>query len=748
MTSHPSQAPPDRALHVLLVEDDRERYLMIRDLLEKVRPGRFRLDWISGYQAGLTAIERQRPDVCLVDQDLGERSGLELLREGGAQRGLLPFIVLGAGVDPGAAQRALAAGAADHLGRGELDAITLERSIRHALERARSGAALQARERQLEAVFDCALDGMVIADDEALYQDANQAALDLFGVTREELLRKRVFDFSPGGNPDLFRQSWKLFLSEGRQQGEFPIARPDGQLRMVEYNARAHILPGRHLSILRDVTERRRTEEVRSRLAAIVESADDAIAGITLEGLIDYWSPAAERVYGYRPDEIMGRSIVLLTAPERAGELEGILALVRRGEPIRNLEAVHQTRAGSRFHALLTVSPTRMQGNVVGASVIARDITERKELEARLIHSDRMASVGGLAAAIIHEINNPLTALLANLDHLTLERPELAAAAEDARLQAERIRQIVRDLKLFARPLDDSRRAVSLREVLETSVRMAWNEIRHRARLVRDYGELPLIEGSAGRLAQVFVTLLVNAAHAIREGDAASNEIKVVTRLLDDRAVVDVTDTGREIDGEPRARILEPCSPTRRPGVGAGLHLSMCERIVQEHGGAVEVRCAPRAGTTVRVTLPRGRPQVPAAPPPAPPVTVEGRGRILVVDDEPTIGLAFQRILGGEYLVTTVTRAEEALDRLVAGERYDLIICDVMMPEMTGMDLYQALARVSPRHAAAMIFLTGGAFTAGAESFLAGVPNPRLEKPFDTRGLRGFINERLRGTQR
>lgn len=386
---------------------------------------------------------------------------------------------------------------------------------------------------------------------------------------------------------------------------------------------------------------------------------------------------------------------------------------------------------------------------------------ERRRMQEQLLISDRMASVGTLAAGVAHEINNPLSAIIANLDLISRDVSVLASELRqtdrfgqildelrDARESADRLRHIVRDIKIFSRGADEEHHGpVDVRRVLESSLRMAYNEIRHRARLVKDYSNVAMVEANEARLGQVFLNLIINAAQAIHEGDAEHNTIRVVTRPGPQGTVaVEVHDTGAGIPPENLARIFDAFFTTKPVGVGTGLGLSICHRIVTSLGGELEVESEVGKGSVFRVLLPRARAESPRRTKPVAPgqTPASRRGRVLVVDDEPLISSAIGRSLALEHEVVLAAAASEALERVMAGDRFDVILCDLMMPQMTGMDLYSALSTHAPEQAARMVFLSGGAFTPAAHSFLAEVPNQRLEKPFDTRQLLALVNDRVR----
>jgi len=278
----------------------------------------------------------------------------------------------------------------------------------------------------------------------------------------------------------------------------------------------------------------------------------------------------------------------------------------------------------------------------------------------------------------------------------------------------------------------------ALRRVLDSSVNIAWNEIRHRARLVKDYGDTPMVESNESRLGQVFLNLLLNAAHAIPEGETERNEIRVSTRT-DGRgyAVVEIRDTGVGIPPEIRDRIFDPFFTTKPAGEGTGLGLWICSGILSALGGEITVDSDKGKGSVFRVALPPVAMEAPSMAAARAPVDAGAPGgRLLIVDDEPMILGALRRSFSSDYHVTCVGDGRRALERIRAGERYDAILCDLMMPEITGMDLYAEMSRIAPEQIERMVFVTGGAFTPRAREFLENIPNARVEKPIDFQNLK------------
>jgi signal transduction histidine kinase len=380
---------------------------------------------------------------------------------------------------------------------------------------------------------------------------------------------------------------------------------------------------------------------------------------------------------------------------------------------------------------------------------------ERDKMREQLLISDRMVSMGLLAAGVAHEINNPLTAVLGFLE-LATESAASLAAADEGRLRrlreelttaheaGQRIQSIVGDLKLFSRRHDDELMAVDVERVLDSTLRMAWNQIRHRARLVKDFAGVPPVKANESKLGQVFLNLIVNAAQAIAEGRAEENEIRISTRVDGDGVLVAVADTGEGIAPEVLKQLFLPFFTTKPLGVGTGLGLSICHRIIESLGGSIAVASRSGHGTVFKVFLPLadGAPIASSSGEPAS-TQARRRGRVLVVDDEAPIGALVQRILH-EHDVTTMTHAPEALHTLRLGQRFDVILCDLMMPEMTGMDFYEAVVSLVPEQAEHIVFLTGGTFTHRAQVFLDSVNKQRLDKPFKPKALQAIVNERIR----
>jgi signal transduction histidine kinase len=388
-------------------------------------------------------------------------------------------------------------------------------------------------------------------------------------------------------------------------------------------------------------------------------------------------------------------------------------------------------------------------------SQLEEEIAYRRRMTAQLVQADRLVAMGTLAGGVGHEINNPLSYVTSGVDALAELvaagglPPERAREAEallrEVRQGLDRIRQAVSDLKLFAAP-DDASRPVDLQALLESTLHVAGNDIRHRARLVRAYDPAPPVSGSTARLGQVFLNLVLHAAHSMPDGAADRNALRVSTGTdARGHAVVEIADTGPGIAPEDLARIFEPFFTTRPAGAGSGLGLAICHSIVHAMGGEIAARSAVGQGTLFRVCLPPAVAVAVAAPAPPAPARAGPAGglraRVLVLDDDGLVARSIQRMLRTHHEVAVETSARAALDRVQAGERFDLVLCDVMMPQMSGPEFHRALLQAAPGQAARVVFITGGAFTPATIDYVGTAGVRVLEKPFEASALRAFVEE-------
>ncbi len=487
------------------------------------------------------------------------------------------------------------------------------------------------------------------------------------------------------------------------------------------------------------------------------------------DGYAVYANEASLKLLGFDSVEALaGRAMDLHVPDEERALWSERLQAVLRGEQLP--ERTARVVRGDGTVALAEVCGVALsfEGRQAVVSV-ARDVTEARRMEERLRLADRMASIGTLAAGVAHEINNPLSYVIGN-QQFVLERLEpLAQAGPDATREvpvellaamlealrdasegAGRVRHIVRDLKTFSRGDEESTVPLEVWPVLESAVSMCHNEVRHRARLRREQGEVPRVLANEARLGQVFLNLLVNAAQAIPDGQVEQHEIVLATFTdAAGHAVVEVRDSGCGIPSEHLERIFDPFFTTKPLGVGTGLGLSICHGIITALGGELQVESTPGKGTCFRVVLPPSATQEEAmTKPQAEARDTQARdarrARLLVLDDEPLVARGVARLLAADYAAESACSARETLARLAQGERFDLMLCDLMMPEMSGEAFFKHLAEVAPDQREHVVFVTGGAFTPEAQHFLESLPPGRfVHKPLGAEALRALVREHL-----
>ncbi|MBN1206659.1 MAG: PAS domain S-box protein [Myxococcaceae bacterium] len=524
--------------------------------------------------------------------------------------------------------------------------------------------------------------------------------------------------------------------------------------------------------VFKDITESKRTQEALQRseqtFRKIIENAPETVCVHRNQRYV-YVNPSMLAALRYeRASDLIGRHFLDVAHPD---DVEMIRQRAQRAiasgktAPPQELRFVRSD--GSWFYGETVALAIEFDG-APSVLVMGRDITERKQAQAQLLQADRMVMMGTLAAGVGHEINNPLTYVLSNLSLAGEEVARLAQELEqevpalvekrgwapllkevgemltEAHAGAERVRTIVRDLKMFSRQGEEQRTAVEVREVLDFSIKMSLNELRSRARFLKHYEPVPAVYGDAARLGQVFLNLLVNAAQAIPEGNAQGNEIAVRVRPdASGMVAVEVRDTGVGISPEVLPRIFDPFFTTKPVGAGTGLGLSICHGIIKGLGGELTVQSEVGRGSTFTVLIPVAPAVTPSFQVPAGPV-MSLTGRILVIDDEPGVGRALARMIGGQHTVAVVESGQEALERLLSAGPFDVVFCDLMMPDISGMDVYERVRELKPGLAARFVFMTGGAFTPRAREFLETVPNGWLEKPFDVQQMLRLLSQILR----
>jgi PAS domain S-box-containing protein len=476
-----------------------------------------------------------------------------------------------------------------------------------------SGNVLIARPQSLlEAIVESSDDAIISKNLDGIIMSWNPAATRIFGYKPDEIIGQPILRLIPEplhGEEALILK--KLRAGERIEHLETTRVRKDGSLVRVALT----ISPVRDSlgsvigasKIARDVSGKKQIEELQARLAAIVESSDDAIVSKDLNGIIQSWNDAARRMFGYTPQEIIGQSILRLIPEELRSEEDVILAKLRSGERIDHYETVRQRKNGERFEVSVTISPLiDRQGNVIGASKVAREISERKRIERQLMQSEKLAVTGRMAATIAHEINNPLASVL-NLIYLARTSKSLSSARsymKTAETELERVSHIARQTLGYYRE-NGAQVAVLLQELIEDVISVYQGKL-SAAGLTVDcrFEDHPPITASKGELIQVLSNIIANSIDAMPRGGV----LHIGVKRTDVPAGVEVTirDHGTGIPKEHLDRVFEAFFTTKG-NLGTGIGLWVAKQLIERHGGQITLTSSTEpetTGTTIRIFLP------------------------------------------------------------------------------------------------------------------------------------------------
>ncbi len=485
--------------------------------------------------------------------------------------------------------------------------------------------ALATSEARMHALLEAAVDGIIGIDERGIIQSINPAAQRLFGYSADEAIGQNVKMLMPSPYQEEHDGYLARFLFTGQKKiigigREVTGLRKDSSTFPMDLSVAEARLGNERIfvGIIRDITERKRIEEAKFQLAAIVESSEDAIVAKNLDGTIFAWNAGAERMFGYSLSEVKGRHISMLAPPEHPCEIPALLERIRRGERVDNFETVRVRKDGRRIEVSVTISAIKdATGKVLGASAIKREITEQKRMNEdvramtqQLWQAAKLASVGELAASIAHELNNPLATVCLRIESVLARTPAddpRRRALEIVDQEAKRMGELVANLLQFARRGHEQVSTVDVRQELTKSVELIRHLFRKRLiRVVQEFAsDTPTIFADRQKLRQVFLNLLSNAADAMLDGGTLTLRTALAAFEDGKPAVrIEFADTGAGIPSENLGRIMEPFFTTKEEDKGTGLGLAICRRIVQEHRGVIQITSELGKGTIVRIELP------------------------------------------------------------------------------------------------------------------------------------------------
>jgi len=604
----------------------------------------------------------------------------------------------------------------------------------------------------LAAIVESSEDAIISKTLEGIILSWNSGAERLYGYPAEEAIGQAMTILLPEGRADE-ENSILERIRRGDRVQHFETVRKMKSGRLIDVSlsispvcdVTGAVVGASHVA--RNVTDRRRSEEQAARLAAIVDSSDDAIIGKTTEGVILTWNSGAERIYGYPADEAIGKPMTMVLPDDRPNEENEILERIRRGERVEHFETVRKTKQGRLIDVAITISPIYDKtGRIVGASHMARDVTDRKQIEEQMRHAQKLESLGVLAGGVAHDFNNLLTGILGNaslaMETLSAHNP-IRPLIQDVVDASERAAHLTRQLLAYAgkgrfviEPVDLSEVVKEISHLIQTSIS---KNVQLRLEL---NGELPLIQADASQIQQIVMNLVINGAEAIGPKNNGTVLVTTGTQMVDEHylsttisdntnlptglyVALEVHDTGCGMDADTLGRIFDPFFTTKFTGRGLGL--AAVQGIVRGHRGTLKVYSSPGQGTSFKVLLPasevEARHKIPVSLPRA------GKNElILVIDDEEVIRRAAKSMLEQHgYAVIVAVNGREGVSTFQAlSDKVAAVLLDMTMPVMGGEEAFGHLKAIKP----------------GVKIILSsGYNEVEAVRRFTGKGLSGFIQK-------
>jgi two-component system NtrC family sensor kinase len=585
-------------------------------------------------------------------------------------------------------------------------------------------------------------DGVVVTGTDRRVLAANETGAALLGWGIGEVVGQLIAEaVAPGERAHVAAREDKVLAGEPQRYETKIVNHGTGEERDVAVSSGPFRVDGDLIgtvATLRDITDPKRAADTLARSEAryrhLVESASDAIVTLDANGRFTTVNHAAENISGYKREELVGQWFAPMLPDDDLPKALAHFQQALAGET-GLFDSQFYRKDGEVRTISITYSTPQKDEEVL---CLIRDVTDQKMLQEQLIQSEKMSAIGQLVSGVAHELNNPLAGISAFAQLLLAEKrfpPDQRTAAETIYSEARRASRIVQNLLTFARQHKAEKVQTSINQVLDDTLELRGYELRVRGIDVRrEYDEsLPDTMADAHQLQQVFLNLITNAEQAMEQRDGHHHRLHVRTRRSGETIRIEVEDTGGGIPPNLIERIFNPFFTTKPTGSGTGLGLSISLGIVREHEGRIWAENQPQGGARFVVELPITMPRASGEHAAATPVTLVGSDslRVLVVDDEASVRVSLQRYLAGKgHEVETTASGEDALNRLKAS-KYDAVIVDMRMPDLSGEQLFERLRSHDPAHAERVIFTTGDLVNEQMRRFLDGTGRPCVPKPFE-----------------
>ncbi|HET8712700.1 MAG TPA: PAS domain S-box protein [Gemmatimonadales bacterium] len=585
-------------------------------------------------------------------------------------------------------------------------------------------------------------DAVVITGTDRRVLATNEAGAALLGWEMSDVVGQLIADaVAPLERSHVAAREDKVLAGESQRYETKIVNHETGEERDVAISSGPFRVNGKLIgtvATLRDITDPKRAADTLARSEAryrhLVESASDAIVTLDANGRFTTVNHAAENISGYKREELVGQWFAPMIPDDDLPKALAHFQQALAGETGLFETQFYRKDGDNRFISVTYSTPQKDEEVLC----LIRDVTDQKMLQEQLIQSEKMSAIGQLVSGVAHELNNPLAGISAFAQLLLAEKrfpPDQRTAAETIYSEARRASRIVQNLLTFARQHKAEKVQTSINQVLDDTLELRGYELRVRGIDVRrEYDEsLPDTMADAHQLQQVFLNLITNAEQAMEQRDGQHHRLTVRTRRVPDAIRIEVEDTGAGIPPNLIERVFNPFFTTKPTGSGTGLGLSISLGIVREHEGKIWAENPPQGGARFVVEIPVSAPRGSGEHASHAPVATVGTDtlRVLVVDDEASVRVSLQRYLSGKgHEVETTASGEDALSRLKAS-KYDAVILDMRMPDLSGEQLFERLRSNDPSHAERVIFTTGDLVNEQMRRFLDGTGRPYVPKPFE-----------------
>lgn len=616
---------------------------------------------------------------------------------------------------------------------------------------------LEGADQPYRLLLESLSEGALSLSEKGIIMHCNKQFSDMVKVSTENLVNSSFFDYIPEYEHKLLTHLLNQSKLESCR-GEFTLLAIDNTKKFILLSC--HSLSFGSIEgisiVATDITEIKMMQKAintaKDHYQALMDNASCGFFVSDQQGNIIEANKQTEKIFGASRNDIVGYNLKKYVPTDEHEYVDIQLEKMRIEKKIGLNEGHIQQPNGDIISVEFSAVSIDLENETLCLSIV-NDVTERNRLRSQMLLNDKLTMVGTMAASIIHEINNPTTWVLSNLSFLKnkinelklVDDPHQAAllsqfneTIQDSLLGTEKIKDIVKELKEFARADDPQVKTLTdIHEALNSAINMASPHLKNVAIVEKIYAKnIPKLLLSKTKLQQVFLNLVVNAVQSF-DNNISENIIQIETKKLNNTIQIEVRDTGKGMPPEVCASIFEPFYTTKPPGIGTGLGLSICYDIIHRNGGEISVESTPKKGTKFTINLPLTKQKKSSA------LNMNGHSkRILVISDNREILQQTKHILGNNCEITAILGGRNALTSLKEKTfPFDILICDLIMPDVSGSDLYRYIAKNYPENEKRIIFIIDNTCSKITDTFLTSISNVCIKKPMTRTKLLKCINK-------